>query len=57
MAGIRVDGNRELITRMEKKIQARLAEIWGEEASDRIAPRAEQNDGLPDDKGTLIHAG
>jgi len=27
-----VDGNRELIARMEKKIQAKLAEIWGEPA-------------------------
>ncbi|HUY33544.1 MAG TPA: N-6 DNA methylase [Pirellulales bacterium] len=27
-----VDANRELIARMEKKIQARLAEIWGEAA-------------------------
>jgi hypothetical protein len=28
----RVDANRELIARMEKKIQAKLAEIWGEPA-------------------------
>jgi hypothetical protein len=27
-----VDANRELIARMEKKIQAKLAEIWGEPA-------------------------
>jgi hypothetical protein len=27
-----VDGNRELIARMEKKMQAKLAEIWGEPA-------------------------
>jgi hypothetical protein len=27
-----VDANRELIVRMEKKIQAKLAEIWGEPA-------------------------
>ncbi len=25
-----IDGNRELIERMEKKMQAKLAEIWGE---------------------------
>ena len=27
-----VEANRELIARMEKKTQAKLAEIWGEEA-------------------------
>jgi type I restriction enzyme M protein len=26
-----VDSNRKLITRMEKRMQAKLAEIWGEE--------------------------
>jgi type I restriction enzyme M protein len=26
-----VDANRELITRMEKKIQAALARVWGED--------------------------
>ena len=26
----RVDVNRELITRIEKKIQTKLAEVWGE---------------------------
>jgi len=26
-----VEGNRELITRMEKKIEAMLSEIWGDE--------------------------
>ncbi len=29
-----VESNRELIARMEKKMQARLAEIWGEEKTD-----------------------
>ena len=28
-----VDSNRELIARFEKKMQAKLAEIWGKEAS------------------------
>jgi type I restriction enzyme M protein len=29
-----VSGNRELITRFEKKIQATLARVWGEEDTD-----------------------
>jgi type I restriction enzyme M protein len=31
-----VEGNRELIARFEKKMQAKLAEIWGEETIDSI---------------------
>jgi hypothetical protein len=29
-----VEANRELIARMEGKIKAKLAEVWGEEAKD-----------------------
>ena len=31
-----VEANRDLIARMEKKIQAKLAEVWGEETIDPI---------------------
>ena len=31
-----VEANRELITRFEQKLQAKLAEIWGEETIDSI---------------------
>ncbi|MGH9428463.1 MAG: hypothetical protein ACRD2L_19425, partial [Terriglobia bacterium] len=31
-----VDANRELIARMEQKLQARLAEVWGKETIDPI---------------------
>jgi len=30
-----VNNNRELITRMEKKIQATLARVWGEDEKER----------------------
>ncbi len=32
-----VEGNRELIERFEKKIEAMLARIWGEEKPDAAA--------------------
>jgi hypothetical protein len=35
-----VNANRELISRMEKKIQATLARVWGEEVSSEIETKS-----------------
>lgn len=37
-----VDGNRELMARLEKKMQARLAEIWGAPAETPSSARSRQ---------------
>ncbi|MBI2191806.1 MAG: N-6 DNA methylase [Planctomycetes bacterium] len=39
-----VEANRELIARFEKKLQAKLAEIWGEEEDGRKEPQDAQKD-------------